>query len=159
MIKIASRKIFPSLPHASMLIDVDIYLNVGSTCKTVLVLSRNLAMCSVAIEVIFFPHWWDRILNKHNVTEGGGEIVYQAGEAGIRHLYGRGSRRQLLVRISLAQEADRKRVETKRGLDAPTPTQSDPLPPACSHLPVVPQVSQRTPPSWGSSVADIEPNT
>lgn len=68
MIKIASRKIFPPLPHASMLIDVDIYLNVGSTCKTVLVLSRNLAMCSVAIEVIFFPHWWDRILNKHNVT-------------------------------------------------------------------------------------------
>lgn len=48
MIKMASRKIILLLYHASILIYEDIYLSVGSACEIVL-LSRGLAMCSIAI--------------------------------------------------------------------------------------------------------------
>lgn len=49
MIKMTFRKIILLLYHASILIYVDIYLNIISACEIVLILRRDLAMCSTAI--------------------------------------------------------------------------------------------------------------
>ena len=48
------------------------------------------------------------------MLEDRGDIVHQVGEAGSGHLYGSGY--EATVRISVAQEADRERAGTKKGL-------------------------------------------